>query len=98
MTAAKMERSRRSIWSGSKRDPGAHMKQFLVAVLTVVTPLSSICANLDDGSDRIEDRYGNLVQRQLRDDGTVSGLYHKGRYFYLVVFANGRSVSESYSH
>jgi hypothetical protein len=74
------------------------MKQFLVVALTVVTTMSSIWANLGDGSERIEDRYGNLVQRQLRDDGTVSGLYHKGRYLYLVIFANDRSVSESYSH
>jgi hypothetical protein len=73
------------------------MKQFLVA-LTVVTALNSVQANLGDGSDRIENRYGNLLQRQLRDDGTVSGVYHKGRYLYLVVFANDRSISESYSH
>jgi len=74
------------------------MKQFLVATLTFVTALSSIWANLGDGSDRIENRYGNLVQRQLRDDETVSVLYHKDRYLYLVIFANDRSVSESYSH
>jgi hypothetical protein len=74
------------------------MKQFLVAALTVVTALSSVRANLGDGSDRTEDRYGNLLQRQLRDDGTISVLYHEGRYLYLVIFANNRSVSESYSH
>ena len=67
-------------------------------MLTFVTALSSIWANLGDGSDRIENRYGNLVQRQLRDDETVSVLYHKDRYLYLVIFANDRSVSESYSH
>jgi hypothetical protein len=74
------------------------MKQFLVATLTVVTAVSSVWANLGDGSDRIENRYGNLVQRQLRDDETVSVLYHKDRYLYVVIFANDRSVSESYSH
>jgi hypothetical protein len=37
-----------------------------------------------------------LVQRRLRDDGTVSVLYHKDRYLYEVIFANGRSVSETY--
>jgi len=74
------------------------MKQFLVIVLTVITASSSIWANLGDGADRIEDSYGNLIQRQLRDDGTVSVLYHKGQYLYLVIFANDRSVSESYSH
>lgn len=74
------------------------MKQFLVATLIVVTALSPVWANLGDESDRIDDAYGNLVQRRLRDDGTVSVLYHKDRYLYLVIFANDRSVSESYSH
>jgi hypothetical protein len=74
------------------------MKQFLLATLTVVTAMSSISANLGEGSDTIENRYGNLLQRQLRDDGTVSVLYHKDRYLYLVLFANDRSISESYSH
>ena len=74
------------------------MKQFLIIALAVITASSSVWAYLGDGSDRIDDLYGNLVQRRLRDDGTVSVLYHKDQYLYLVVFANGRSVSESYSH
>ena len=74
------------------------MKQFLAVALTVITASSSVWASLGDGSDRIDDLYGDLVQRQLRDDGTVSVLYHKGQYLYLVIFANDRSVSESYSH
>jgi hypothetical protein len=73
------------------------MKQFLLATLTMVTAMSSVSANLGEGSDTIENRYGNLVQRQLRDDGTVSVLYRKDRYLYLVTFANDRSISESYS-
>jgi hypothetical protein len=73
------------------------MKQFLIIALTV-TSLCPAWGNLGDGSDRIDDLYGNLVQRQLRDDGTVSVLYHKDRYLYLVIFSNDRSVSESYSH
>jgi len=74
------------------------MKQFLVIALAVITASSSVWAYLGDGSDRIDDLYGNLVQRRLRDDGTVSVLYHKDQYLYLVIFANDRSVSESYSH
>jgi len=74
------------------------MKQFLVAALTIVTAWSSLQANLGDKSDRIDDLYGDLVQRKLRDDGTVGVAYHKGRYIYLVIFANDRSISESYSH
>ena len=73
------------------------IKSLLVA-LAIVTAWSSAWASLGDGSDRIDDLYGNLVQRRLRDDGTVSVLYHKGQYLYLVTFANDRSVSESYSH
>ncbi len=74
------------------------MKQFLVIALAVVAAWNPAWANLGDGSDRIGDLYGDLVQRRLRDDGTVSVLYHKGQYLYLVIFANDRSVSESYSH
>jgi hypothetical protein len=74
------------------------VNRFLVVALSLVAVLSSARANLGDGSDRIDELYGNLVQRQLRDDGTVSVLYHKGQYLYLVTFANARSISESYSH
>ena len=72
--------------------------KFLIVALTILVGSSSASANLGDGSDRIDDLYGNLVQRRLRDDGTVSVLYHKGQYLYLVIFANDRSISESYSH
>jgi len=72
--------------------------KFLVVALTILAVSSSVSANLGDGSDRIDDLYGNLVQRRLRDDGTVSVLYHKDQYLYLVIFANDRSISESYSH
>jgi hypothetical protein len=74
------------------------MNQFLVLALTLLTAWSSVRANLGDGSERIDELYGNLVQRRLRDDGTVSVLYHKGRYLYLVIFADNQSISESYSH
>ena len=72
--------------------------KFLVVALTILAVLSSASANLGDSSDRIDDLYVNLDQRRLRDDGTVSVLYHKGQYLYLVIFANDRSISESYSH
>jgi hypothetical protein len=60
--------------------------------------VSSGWANLGDGYEKVDDSYGNIVQRKLRDDGTVSVLYHKDRYLYQVTFADGRSVSESYFH
>jgi hypothetical protein len=74
------------------------MKQFLVLVLTVLTTWSPVWANLGDGGDKIEDSYGAIIDRHLRDDGTVSVLYHKDRYLYEVIFAERRSVSETYSH
>jgi len=72
--------------------------KFLVVVLTILAVSSSASANLGDSSDRIEDLYVNLDQRRLRDDGTVNVVYHKGQYVYLVIFANDRSISETYSH
>ena len=72
------------------------MKQFSLIVLAILATLICGWANLGDGSDKVDDSYGNLVQRRLRDDGTVSVLYHKDRYLYEVIFANGRSVSETY--
>lgn len=74
------------------------MKRFIVVLLTILSGVSSVCANLGDGGDRIDDSYGNLLERHLLDDGTVSVLYHKDRYLYFVIFANGRSVLERYSH
>jgi hypothetical protein len=74
------------------------MKQFLGIALTFLTGVSSVFANLGDSYDKVEVAYGNLVERHLRDDGTVSVLYHKGRYLYFVIFANGRSILERYSH
>ena len=74
------------------------MKQFLVLVLTVLTSWSPVWANLGDSDDRIEDLYGAIIERHLGDDGTVSVLYHKDRYLYEVIFAERRSVSETYSH
>jgi hypothetical protein len=72
------------------------VKQFSAIVLAILATLTCGWANLGDGSDKVDDSYGNLVQRRLRDDGTVSVLYHKDRYLYEVIFANGRSVWETY--
>jgi hypothetical protein len=74
------------------------MKLSIVSVLVVLVIASSTFARLGENSDRIEDSYGTIAQRRLRDDGTVSVVYVKDRYVYLVTFANDRSISESYSH
>jgi len=75
-----------------------NVKQSSVIVLAILAIVSCSWANLGDSADRIEDSYGSILQRRLRDDGTVSVLYHKDRYLYDVTFANGRSVSETYFH
>jgi len=72
------------------------VKQFSLILLAILATSTCGWANLGDSSDKVDDAYGNLVQRRLRDDGTVSVLYHKDRYLYQVTFANGRSVSETY--
>ena len=74
-----------------------HMKQWVALVLAFCLIGSSASANLGENSERIEDAYGTIVQRRLRDDGTVSVVYAKGRYLYMVTFANSRSISESYA-
>jgi hypothetical protein len=74
------------------------MNWLVALVLAFCVIASSASANLGDNSERIEDAYGTIVQRRLQDDGTVSVVYTKGRYLYMVTFANSRSISESYSH
>jgi len=74
------------------------VKEFSIFILTILATVTCGWANLGDGDDKIEDSYGSILQRSLRDDGTVSVLYHKDRYLYMVTFNNGRSVSESYFH
>jgi hypothetical protein len=74
-----------------------HMKRWIVLLVAICLIASSVLANLGDNSERIEDAYGTIVQRRLRDDGTVSVVYTKGRYLYMVTFANSRSITESYS-
>jgi hypothetical protein len=73
------------------------MKQSIALVLALCVIASWALANLGDNSERIEDAYGTIVQRRLLDDGKVSVVYAKGRYLYMVTFANSRSISESYS-
>ena len=74
------------------------MKEFSIFILAILATVTCAWANLGDGDDKIEDSYGSIIQRSLRADGTVSVLYHKDRYLYMVTFNNGRSVSETYFH
>jgi hypothetical protein len=72
------------------------VKEFSILILAILATVTCGWANLGDGYEKLDDAYGNIVQRKLRDDGTVSVLFHKDRYLYQVTFADGRSVSESY--
>ena len=73
------------------------MKQSIPLVLALCLIAGSVSANLGANSEVIEDAYGAIVQRRLRDDGKVSVVYTKGRYLYMVTFADSRSITESYS-
>ena len=73
------------------------MKQSIALVLALCIIATAASANLGANSESIEDAYGTIVQRRLRDDGKVSVVYAKGRYLYMVTFADSRSVSESYA-
>jgi len=77
---------------------GAAVRHCAVILLSILATASGALASLGQDSDKIEDAYGSIAERRLRDDGTVSVLYHKDRYLYEVTFANGRSVSETYFH
>ena len=73
------------------------IKQWIPLVLALCVIAGSVSANLGANSEVIEDAYGTIVQRRLRDDGKVSVVYTKGRYLYMVTFADSRSVLESYA-
>ena len=74
------------------------MKRLMLLILAVFGVASSISARLGDSGDQIEDSYGSILQRRLRDDGKVTIVYRKDRFLIFVTFADGRSISESYSH
>ena len=74
------------------------MKRLIILVLAMFAVASSVSARLGDTGDQIEDSYGTIVQRRLRDNGTVTVVYKKDRFLFFVTFADGRSISESYSH
>jgi len=76
----------------------AALKYFVVVFPSIFAIAGPALANLGNGYEQVDDTYGNLIQRRLRDNGAVTVVYHKGRYLYEVTFANGRSVAESYFH
>src|SRR5438046_9187612 len=84
---------------GSLRSAGMRVvKQLLVFVLAIFTTLTCSWASLGDNYEKHEDSYGSIGERRLRDDGTVSILWHKDRYLYLVIVGDAHSISQTYFH
>jgi hypothetical protein len=73
------------------------MRRSIVVGLALLVGASTMSAGLGDRADRIDDAYGDIVQRHLLDDGRLNVVYHSGRYLYSVIFADGRSILERYS-
>jgi hypothetical protein len=78
-------------------DPSLKRMFRLMGTLIFLAVTGSAFASLGDNGDRIDDAYRNVVEHQLRDDGTVTVLYHRDRYFYFVVFDKNQSILEKYS-
>jgi hypothetical protein len=72
------------------------MRGFCILVLLIAISHSTF-ATLGDDDEKIDAIYGNIVKRHLRDDGTVSVLYHNEKYYFLVLFKDLRTISEAYS-
>ena len=73
------------------------MRRPVVLLLLFWSVTRAAWAALGDSADKVEETYGTLVQRHLRDDGAVEVLYQKGRYFFRVTFKRAVSVAEEYS-
>jgi hypothetical protein len=73
------------------------VKRFFALFVAISTGVTSVWANVGDTDDKIDDSYGNVVQRHLRDNGTVDMLYRKDKYLYFVIFDKSTSVLERYS-
>lgn len=66
----------------------------LALVAAMVHPTFASLGNDDETMDAI---YSTIVKRHLRDDGTVSVLYHNDKYYCFAVFKNLHTISEAYS-
>jgi hypothetical protein len=74
------------------------MKRFFVVLLSMSFFAGPVCAKLGDNEKQIDASYGKRTERLQQDDGTVNNLYEKSGYVYSVMFVNGVSVFEMYSH
>src|SRR6266567_3224055 len=65
------------------------MKQYSRVFLILLIGVSCAWAHLSDSYDKVDDSYGNLVERHLLDDGTVSDLCEKEIARFLKANAAG---------
>lgn len=80
----------------------------LIAVFFAsIAIVASALANIGQSEAEINSSYGRRIERRIRDKngtdtaqlekgGTVSNLYERGDYLFLVVFEQGVSVFEMY--
>jgi hypothetical protein len=72
------------------------MRFFCIIALAAVIAHPAL-ASLGNDDETIDSMYGDIVKRHLRDDGTVSVLYHNQKYYCFVVFKDLHTISEAYS-
>lgn len=69
-----------------------------ICILALATAIAHpALAVLGDDDEKIDAMYGNISKRHLRDDGTVSVLYHNDKFYFLVLFKDLHSISEAYA-
>src|SRR6516162_9927476 len=68
------------------------VKQLIAPVLALWIIATSASANLGENSERIEDRYGTIVERRLRDDGTLSVIYTHDPSLYRLTEDSGGCI------
>ena len=82
------------------------MKPIFV-LLASIAIVASARANIGESEETINSSYGQRIERRIRDKngkdsaqlekgGTISNLYERGDYLFLVVFKEGLSVFEMY--
>ena len=72
------------------------MRFFWILALTAAMAHPAFAA-LGNDDETIDSLYGDVVKRHLRDDGTVSVLYHNEKYNAFVVFKDLHTTSEAYA-
>jgi hypothetical protein len=77
---------------------GEDMKTFLLVLVAISAAVDSAAANLGDSEAKINASYGKRIETPMQLPGSQGHSYQKGPYTYSVMFKNGVSVFEMYSH